>query len=109
MLYLAFNTTAEVFNTTAEESEILARQMRLLPALQGRAGHLSSVTSKGQTTIPADIRREAGIKPGDKVLFSIMDGRISIEKAKEIDDLWNASQSQMMGEWSNPDEDVYND
>jgi antitoxin PrlF len=87
----------------------LARQMRSPPAGQGRAGHLSSVTSKGQTTIPADIRREAGIKPGDKVLFSFTDGRISIEKAKEIDDLWNASQSQMMGEWRNPDEDVYND
>jgi AbrB family looped-hinge helix DNA binding protein len=83
--------------------------MRAPPGGQGRAGHLSSVTSKGQTTIPADIRREAGIKPGDKVRFSFKDGRISVEKAQKIDDLWNAGQSQVMGEWSNPDEDVYND
>ena len=87
----------------------MAREMRAPPAGKGRAGHLSSVTSKGQTTIPADIRREAGIKPGDRVLFSFKDGRISIEKTQEIHDLWNAGQSQMMGEWSNPDEDVYND
>jgi len=74
-----------------------------------RSAYLSSVTSKGQTTIPAEIRREAGTKPGDKVLFSFKNGQICIEKAQEIDASWNAGQSQMMGEWSNADEDVYND
>jgi len=71
--------------------------------------YFSSVTSKGQTTIPAEIGREAGIKPGDKVRFSIANGIISIEKAQKIDHVWNASQSQMMEEWNHPDEDVYND
>jgi AbrB family looped-hinge helix DNA binding protein len=71
--------------------------------------HISSVTSKGQATIPADIRREVGIGPGDKVLFSLEGGRIVIEKSQAIDDLWNAGQSAMLSEWNNPDEDVYND
>jgi antitoxin PrlF len=73
------------------------------------ANHISSVTSKGQATIPADIRRDAGIAAGDKVLFSFEDGRIVIEKSQAVDDAWNAGQSAMLGEWNNPDEDVYND
>ena len=71
--------------------------------------HISSVTSKGQATIPADIRREAGIEPGDKVLFSFLDGRILVEKSQAIDAAWNAGQSAMLSEWDDPDEDVYND
>jgi antitoxin PrlF len=73
------------------------------------ASHISSVTSKGQTTIPADMRRRAGIEPGDKVRFSFDGDRIVIEKSQEVDDLWNAGQSAMLGEWHNPEEDVYND
>jgi AbrB family looped-hinge helix DNA binding protein len=73
------------------------------------ANHISSVTSKGQTTIPADIRRLAGIESGDKVRFSFDGDRIVIEKSHQVDDLWNAGQSAMLGEWNNPEEDVYND
>ena len=80
------------------------------PVPRSRApNHIRSVTSKGQATIPADIRREAGIEAGDKVLFSFEDGRIVIEKSQAIDDVWHAGQSAMFGEWNDPDEDVYND
>ncbi|NCC62263.1 MAG: AbrB/MazE/SpoVT family DNA-binding domain-containing protein, partial [Verrucomicrobiae bacterium] len=30
---------------------------------------LAKITSKGQITIPVDIRRKLGVKEGDKVLF----------------------------------------
>jgi antitoxin PrlF len=71
--------------------------------------HISAVTSKGQATIPADIRREAGIEPGDRVRFRFDGHKITVEKAQDIDDLWNAGQSALLGEWNNPEEDVYND
>ena len=70
---------------------------------------ISSVTSKGQATIPSDIRRKAGIETGDKVLFSFENGRIILEKAQPVDMLWNKGQSDMMVEWNDPDEDAYND
>ena len=35
---------------------------------------VSKVTSKGQVTIPIEMRRELGIKEGDKVLF-VNDGK----------------------------------
>ncbi len=69
----------------------------------------SSVTSKGQTTIPAEIRREAHIQPGDRVRFRMDEGRVVIEKVQDVDDVWNAGQSAMLSEWDDPEQDVYND
>ena len=37
---------------------------------------LAKVTSKGQVTIPVEIRRKLGIKNGDKVLFMEESGRV---------------------------------
>ena len=39
---------------------------------------LAKVTSKGQVTIPIEIRKKLGIKNGDKVLFIEESGRIYI-------------------------------
>lgn len=69
----------------------------------------SGVTSKGQATIPVEIRREIGLQPGDKVIFSIKEGRVVLDKAQPIDDAWNDGQSAMLGEWNDPEQDVYND
>ncbi|MCH8924636.1 MAG: type II toxin-antitoxin system PrlF family antitoxin [Proteobacteria bacterium] len=39
----------------------------------------STLTSKGQTTVPKDIRRHLGLKPGDKIRFLVEDdGRVVI-------------------------------
>ena len=67
------------------------------------------VSSKGQTTIPAEFRRKLGIGPNDSVEFVLEDERIVMTKARPVDHVWNAGQSAMMTEWSNTDEDVYND
>lgn len=37
---------------------------------------VAKVTSKGQVTIPIDIRRKLGIKEGDKILFLEEAGRV---------------------------------
>jgi antitoxin PrlF len=42
----------------------------------------SSVTSKGQVTIPAAVRRKLGIKPGDRVGFVEEDGRVVLERCE---------------------------
>jgi AbrB family looped-hinge helix DNA binding protein len=39
----------------------------------------STLTSKGQVTLPARLRRELGFTPGDKVHFAVEDGRLVIE------------------------------
>ena len=37
---------------------------------------LAKITSKGQITIPKEIRKKLGVKDGDKVLFVEEEGRI---------------------------------
>ncbi len=39
---------------------------------------LAKITSKGQITIPIDIRRKLGVKEGDKILFMEDRGRIFV-------------------------------
>lgn len=40
----------------------------------------SSVTTKGQVTIPVEMRERFGIKPGDRVAFVEEDGRIMLQR-----------------------------
>ncbi|KOP25342.1 AbrB family transcriptional regulator [Hapalosiphon sp. MRB220] len=41
---------------------------------------ISTVTSKGQTTIPKEIREKLNLRPGDRISFFIeVDGRVYIQ------------------------------
>ncbi|MDR1875115.1 MAG: AbrB/MazE/SpoVT family DNA-binding domain-containing protein [Synergistaceae bacterium] len=42
---------------------------------------VAKITSKGQITIPADIRRKLSLKEGDKIIFIEQDGRCYFENA----------------------------
>ncbi|MHB8361688.1 MAG: AbrB/MazE/SpoVT family DNA-binding domain-containing protein [Thermoplasmataceae archaeon] len=44
---------------------------------------LCKITSKGQITIPAGIRKSLGISRGDRIIFERKDGDIVIKKAEE--------------------------
>ena len=46
-------------------------------------GHLSRLTSKGQTTIPAEVRAYLGLKPGDQIVYALRDGKVEL-KAKNL-------------------------
>jgi len=49
----------------------------------------ATVTSKGQTTIPKDIRAAANLKPGDRIHFTVLaDGTIIVRvKNRSIRDI----------------------
>ena len=42
----------------------------------------ATLTSKGQTTIPKEIRDGLGMKPGDRISFTLMPGGIAIMRVK---------------------------
>ncbi len=42
---------------------------------------IAKITSKGQVTIPIDIRRKLGVKEGDKILFIEEEGKVYILNA----------------------------
>ena len=42
---------------------------------------VTTLTSKGQVTIPKVIRNELGLKPSDKIRFSLENGHVTLRKA----------------------------
>jgi antitoxin PrlF len=49
--------------------------------------HESTVTVKGQTTLPRDVRVALGLNSGDKVRYLILDGEVRILKARSVKEL----------------------
>jgi AbrB family looped-hinge helix DNA binding protein len=50
--------------------------------------NITSLTSKGQVTIPKAIRDELGLRPFDKIRFTIENGEVKLKKAyPSLDDL----------------------
>ncbi len=48
----------------------------------------STITSKGQTTIPKEIRDRLHVQPGDRIEFVIQDGTVVVRAAnRKISDL----------------------
>jgi len=47
---------------------------------------LSTITSKGQVTVPAEVRRHLGVQTGDKIAFVLLpDGEVGIKAPRYPD------------------------
>jgi len=47
---------------------------------------ITTVTSKGQVTIPVEIRRALGLKARDRVAFTLVDGVATVRPAESVVD-----------------------
>ena len=47
----------------------------------------STVTAKGQTTLPKDVRAALCIQPGDKLRYLLFDGEVRILRARPVREL----------------------
>jgi AbrB family looped-hinge helix DNA binding protein len=45
-------------------------------------GQTTTVTSKGQVTIPVELRRALNIKPKDRVAFELVDGEVRLRRVQ---------------------------
>lgn len=71
---------------------------------------MSTLTEKGQTTIPVEIRRQLKLVPGDKVGFEVSEGRVFLRRVEPFDYLYHESLSRTLSEWDSPeDEEAYRD
>lgn len=50
----------------------------------------STITSKGQTTLPKPIREALGVRPGDRVRYVILDNEVRIMPLRPVDRLFGA-------------------
>lgn len=71
-------------------------------------GVVTKLTSKCQTTIPAEIRRKLDLAEGDLVEFVIAGDSVSLKKAEVlIDDsvAFKLTQNHAMRDWDTPEDD----
>ena len=45
---------------------------------------VSTVTSKGQVTIPVEVRRRLGVRPPDKIAFIIEDHQVRLARRESV-------------------------
>jgi antitoxin PrlF len=48
----------------------------------------STLTSKGQTTIPREIRTLLGLRENDRIVYEIEDGKVAIKPAPSVHELY---------------------
>ncbi len=65
----------------------------------------SRLSSKGQVTIPIEVRQAIGLEPGDLVGYEVKDGIVTLQRAESFDDAFHASLSTTLTEWSSPEDD----
>lgn len=71
---------------------------------------ISTLTQKGQATIPASIRKELNIEAGDKIGFEVIRGKVFIKKIQPFDAEYHQALSGTLSEWDSPEDDeAYND
>ena len=55
--------------------------------------HQSTLTTKGQTTIPREIRKLLGLKENDRILYEVEDGKVAIKPAPSVHELYGIFKS----------------
>jgi AbrB family looped-hinge helix DNA binding protein len=66
----------------------------------------SKVTSKGQVTIPAEVRGKLGIRAGDLLSYEFDHGAVRVSKLRAFDAGWHGSVGATLAEeWNSPEDD----
>jgi AbrB family looped-hinge helix DNA binding protein len=66
---------------------------------------ISTLSAKGQTTIPARVRRELDIKAGDTIAYEMAGNSVHIRKTTPLDIEWAKAVEATLTEWSADDDD----
>ncbi|MFB6356368.1 MAG: AbrB/MazE/SpoVT family DNA-binding domain-containing protein [bacterium] len=70
----------------------------------------SKLSSKGQITIPKELRDELGLQAGDRLQITEEEGQIKISKVQPFDEAYHKSTEGTLNEWmSDEDEQAYGD
>ena len=72
---------------------------------------VAKITSKGQTTIPADIRAALQVGPGDKLAWEVLEaGVVQVRRVQPLDMEFLKAMEGTLDEWAGAaDEEAYRD
>ena len=66
---------------------------------------LSKVTSKGQATIPVEIRRHLGVEAGSRIAFFIENDQVVLRRFAPGDAAFQALANDAFEDWTHPEAD----
>lgn len=72
---------------------------------------IAKITAKGQTTIPADIRAALNVRPGDSIVWEMLeDGAARVRRIQPLDLEYLRAIEGTLTEWSSVvDDEAYRD
>jgi AbrB family looped-hinge helix DNA binding protein len=73
-----------------------------------KALKFATLSAKGQTTIPREVRKTLGLSSGDRVVFEIEGGKVALKKARAQDDdlaYLKSIEMTLAPEWMSDDDD----
>ena len=62
------------------------------------------ITSKGQTTLPKEVREALGVKPGDMLVYRISKGKVTLARAEPMDRAYLKAVESTLSEWSSAED-----
>jgi antitoxin PrlF len=65
----------------------------------------SRLSSKGQVTIPREIRAALHLEAGDLVAYDLKDGKATLRRAEPFDAAYHSALSETLEEWGSVDDD----
>ena len=72
--------------------------------------NMSKISTKGQITIPANIRKALGVEPGDLITYELQGKTVKLKKIEPFDGAYHSAIAQTLEEWNSPeDEKAFND
>ena len=81
-----------------------------MAARSGSAVRISRVSSKGQVTLPKQVRDAIGVGPGDAVTYDVVKGVVTLRRLEPIDLAFHAAVESTLVEWnSREDDEAYGD
>jgi AbrB family looped-hinge helix DNA binding protein len=60
---------------------------------------IATMTSKGQVTIPKEVRKALDLHQGDPILFEERDGVVTLQKRPRLDPAWHKNLASTLSEW----------
>ena len=66
---------------------------------------ISRLSSKGQVTIPREIRAALHLEAGDLVAYDLKDGKAILRRAEPFDAAYHSALSETLEEWGSVDDD----
>jgi AbrB family looped-hinge helix DNA binding protein len=65
----------------------------------------SKISSKGQVTIPKQIREQLGVSAGDLIVYGVKGNVVTLSKVEPFDLAYHSALTDTLSEWDSPEDD----